>query len=123
MQYSITADDDGVYGPGSRFIDTRGYTFVTFYVSTLGGTSVDVRPVGTAAPATLSTQIEASPVGLEALSYRTTGNAAYASSLATINGGSHETFHLDPADQVPFVALELDNMVGDVVVTATVYMS
>lgn len=111
-----------MYGvPG--WIDTRGSVVVTMYVTTLGGTSVDVRPVGTAAPASRSAAPSLSSAGLEALSYRTPGNAAYQSTLTSLNAGENETFHLDPSDFMPFIGLELDNISGAVVVTATVYLA
>lgn len=122
-QFTITASANGVYGPDSRFIDTRGYTFCTIFVTTLGGTSVAVRPVGSAHPSSATASPLGSAPGTEALSYRTSGNAAYQSTTTTINAGAFDTFHLDPADFMPFIGLELSGMVGTVNVTATVYLS
>lgn len=122
-QYSVTASANGTYGPSSRFIDTRGYTLCTIFVTTLGGTSVAVRPVGTAHPGGGTVSPLAGSPGVEALSYRTSGNTAYQSTAATINAGAFETFHLDPSDFMPFVGLELSGMVGTVNVTATVHLN
>lgn len=123
LQKTVTASANGVYGPDTVWFDVRGRTFVTMSVKTLGGTSVDARPVGTADPAALSAAPGVGSPGLESLSYRTTGNNAYASTATTINAGSSDTFHLDPADMMPFIGLQLSGMVGTVNVTATIYAS
>lgn len=120
-QYSVTATANGVYG-APAWVDARGATVVTMYVKTLGGTSVAVRPVGTAAPASATGTPGASSEGLEALSYRTSGNAAYQSTATTINAGAWDTFHLDPSDYMPFVGVELSGMVGTVNTTVTFYL-
>lgn len=121
-QFTLTGNANGVLG-GPYWIDARGATVITIHVSTLGGTSVDVRPVGTASPAAATNTPSTSSPGFEALSFRTSGNAAYGSTAVTVNAGSAETFHLDPSDYMPFVGLQLSGMSGTVAVTATVYMS
>lgn len=122
-QFTITASANGTYGYNGRLINARGYTLVTMHVKTLGGTSVAVRPVGTADPAALATASSASSPGLEAPSYRTSGNAAYASTTTTINAGAFDTFHLDPSDMMPFLGVELSGMVGTVNTTITFHLS
>jgi hypothetical protein len=122
------ASANGTYGVGltstdDRFIDARGRMLTTVYVSTLGGTSVDVRPVGTANPAAQSASVSGSSPGLKAVSYRTPGNAAYQSTATTINAGTNNTFHLDPSDMMPFLAIELSGMVGTVATTITFHLS
>lgn len=126
VQYTaVTVDSDGIYGcdPSGRWLDTRGFTFCTMYVSTLGGTSVDFRPVGTASPDANADPPDAASEGLSAVSFRPSGTAAYQSSLASITAGDELSIHLDPADQMPFIGFELDNMSGTVDVTVTVYLS
>lgn len=128
VQYTITASANGTYGVGpsttaDRFIDARGRMLVTMYVTTLGGTSVAVRPVGTANPNALAASVSGSSPGLEAVSYRTSGNAAYQSTATTINAGAYDTFHLDPSDMMPFLAVELSGMIGTVNTTITFYLS
>lgn len=125
VQYTVSADANGIYGFGapSRWVDTRGYTFVTLYFSTLGGTSVDVRPVGTADPGANNLLPGASSEGLSAVSFRPSGTATYASALTTVTAGDELSVHLDPADMMPFIGFELANMSGSVDVDVTVYLS
>lgn len=125
VQYTTSVDSDGIYGFGDpvRWIDTRGFTFVTMYVSTLGGTSVDFRPVGTADPGASNLLPAAGAEGLSAVSFRPSGTAAYASTVSSITAGDELSVHLDPADMMPFIGFELDNMSGTVVTDVTVYLS